>query len=85
MNSEIKNFILQSKTNNLKTSAYPKENSEYIYSSGWNFKAIYSLIIGFVFSASTMWNVNLTSLESFGWIIGAFVSYIVYYLLSKNN
>ena len=56
-----------------------------IYSSGWNFKAIYSLIIGFVFSASTMWNVNLTSLESFGWIIGAFVSYIVYYLLSKNN
>ena len=64
---------------------YPKENSDYIYSSGWNFKAIYSLIIGFVFSASTMWNVNLTSLESFGWIIGAFVSYIVYYLLSKNN
>ena len=33
---------------------YPKENTEYIYSSGWNYKAIYSLIIGFIFSASTI-------------------------------
>ena len=63
---------------------YPKENSEYVYVSGWNFKAIYSLIIGFIFSASTMWNVSLTSLESFGWIIGAFVSYIIYYFLAKK-
>ena len=28
MNSEIKNFILQSQTNNLKTSAYPKDFSD---------------------------------------------------------
>ena len=74
-------FIKKQKINH-KELFYPKENSDYIYSSGWNFKAIYSLIIGFIFSSSTMWNVNLTNLETFGWIIGAFVSYIIYYLLS---
>ena len=63
---------------------YPKENSEYIFSSGWNYKAIYSLIIGFIFSASTMWNVNLSSLESFGWIIGAFISFVLYSLLNNE-
>jgi len=63
---------------------YPKDNSEYIYSSGWNYKAIYSLIIGFIFSASTMWNENLNSFESFGWIIGALISFILYLLLSKK-
>ena len=77
-------YVKKQKVNH-KELFYPKENSEYIYSSGWNLKAIYSLIIGFIFSASTMWNVNLAYLESFGWIIGAFVSYIIYYLLSKNN
>ncbi len=63
---------------------YPKENSEYIYSSGWNFKAIYCLIIGFIFSVSTIWNSNLTYLESFGWIIGAIISFVSYLLLNKK-
>ncbi len=63
---------------------YPKEDSEYIYSAGWNFKAVFSLIIGFIFSASTLWNINLTSLESFGWMVGAFISFVFYLLLSKK-
>ena len=32
----------------------------YYYSKGWNIKAVYSLFIGFVFSASTIWNINLS-------------------------
>ena len=64
---------------------YPKENTEYIYSSGWNYKAIYSLIIGFIFSASTIWNVSLNSLQSFGWIIGALISFILYFLLNNEQ
>ena len=76
-------FVKKQKINH-KELFYPKENTEYAYSSGWNYRAIYSVIIGFIFSASTMWNVNLTSFESFGWIIGAFVSYIIYYLLAKK-
>tara|TARA_B100000965_G_scaffold211441_1_gene176680 strand:+ start:18 stop:866 length:849 start_codon:yes stop_codon:yes gene_type:complete len=76
-------FVKKQKINH-KELFYPKENTEYVYSSGWNYRAIYSVIIGFIFSASTMWNVNLTSFESFGWIIGAFASYIIYYLLAKK-
>ena len=76
-------FIKKQKINH-KELFYPKENSEYIYSSGWNYKAMYSLFIGFIFSVSTIWNANLTSLQSFAWIIGAFVSYIIYYLLAKK-
>ena len=64
---------------------YPKENTEYIYSSGWNYKAIYSLIIGFIFSASTIWNASLNSLQSFGWIIGALISFILYFLLNNDQ
>ena len=47
-------------------------------------KGVYSLIIGFVFSASTIWNSNLMFLQSYSWIIGAFVSGFTYYLLTKD-
>ncbi len=62
----------------------PESKSIYYYSKGWNIKAIYSLILGFIFSASTIWNINLMSLLSYAWIIGAFVSSLTYYLLAKK-
>jgi NCS1 family nucleobase:cation symporter-1 len=55
--------------------------SSYYYSQGWNLKAIYSIIIGFIFASATIWNYNLMFLQSYAWIIGAFVSSILYYLL----
>ena len=58
-----------------------KSNSLYFYSNGWHLKAIYSVIIGFVFSASTIWNDNLMNFHSFSWIIGVFTSSLTYYLL----
>ena len=63
---------------------YPKDDAEYVYSAGWNFKAVFSLIIGFIFSASVIWNFNLSFLESFGWIIGAFISFLLYFLLNNK-
>ena len=59
-------------------------NSDYFYSNGWHIKAIYSLFIGFIFSASTIWNVDLRFLQSFSWIIGALISSITYYLLASR-
>ena len=59
-------------------------DSAYYYSKGWHVKAIYSLIIGFIFSASTIWNVNLMFLQSYALIIGAFISSTTYYLLAKR-
>ena len=56
----------------------------YFYSGGWHLKGVYSLLIGFIFSSSTIWNVNLMFLQTYSWIIGAFVSWITYYLLAKK-
>ena len=76
-------YFVQYKKINHKELFYPEETTKYIYSVGWNLKALYSVIIGFVFSASTIWNVNLLHLQTFGWLIGALVTYIVYLLLKK--
>ena len=77
-------YIIKKQKINHKELFYPNEKTEYIYSNGWNIKAMYSLAIGFVFSASTIWNLSLISFQSFGWIIGAFISWITYYLLAKK-
>ena len=56
----------------------------YFYSGGWHLKGVYSLFLGFIFSFSTIWNFNLTFLQTYSWIIGAFVAWITYYLLVKK-
>ena len=59
-------------------------NGAYYYSSGWHIKAVYSLLIGFIFSATTIWNADYNFLQSFSWIIGALISSITYYLLANR-
>ena len=60
------------------------KNGAYFYSGGWQIKGLYSMIIGFIFAASTIWNFELRFLQSFAWLIGALVSYITYYLLASD-
>ena len=62
----------------------PESESIYYYSNGWHIKAIYSLALGFIFSASTIWNVSLMFLQSHAWLIGAIISSVTYYLLAKK-
>ena len=59
-------------------------NGSYYFSGGWHIKGVYSLTLGFIFSASTIWNSNLMFLQSFSWIIGSFVAGFVYFLLAKK-
>ena len=66
-------FIKKGKLNN-KDIYSLEDNGEYYYSAGWHLKGVYSLIIGFIFSSSTIWNSNLMFLNSYSWIIGAFVA-----------
>ena len=77
-------YYVKNQKINHKELFYPKDDTEYVYSGGWNFKAVYSLIIGFIFSASLIWNPNLSFLESIGWIIGAFISFLLYFLLNNK-
>ena len=76
-------FIQKSKINN--KDIYSLENNGiYYYTGGWHIKAVYSVIIGFIFSASTIWNANLMFLQSFSWIIGAAIAGFTYYLLARE-
>ena len=59
-------------------------NSLYFYSNGWHIKALYSLVLGFIFAASTIWNESLINFHSYSWIIGAFVSSLTYYLIASK-
>ena len=64
---------------------YSLENDgAYYYSGGWHIKGIYSLILGFIFSSSTIWNPNLMFLQSYSWIIGLLIAGFVYYLLARK-
>ena len=56
----------------------------YYFSNGWHIKAIYSMLVAFIFSASTIWNADLRFLQSYAWLIGAFIGFIIYYLLSEK-
>ena len=58
-----------------------EEDGTYYYTKGWHLKSLYSIFIGFIFASSTIWNINLNFLQSFAWIAGAIVSFIIYYLL----
>ena len=74
-------YLIRNKNINVKDIFSSKISSSYYYSNGWHIKGIYSLFIGFIFSAATIWNSDLAFLQSFSWIIGGFVSWITYYLL----
>ena len=60
------------------------ENGAYYFSGGWHLKAIYALFIAFVFSAATIWNPEFRFLQSYSWLIGAFIGFMMHYLLSKK-
>ena len=77
-------YLIKSKTISNKDIYSAEAGSIYYFSNGWHIKGCYSIFIGFIFSASTIWNPNLMFLQSFAWIIGAFISLIIYYLLSKK-
>ncbi len=60
------------------------KSGTYFYSNGWHIKGVYSIILGFIFASSTIWNVELRFLQSFAWLIGSFISYITYYLMASE-
>ena len=80
---EVKNvdFNVDRKVKVRNVSFSIKNEGAYYFTGGWHLKGIYSLLIGFIFAASTIWNYELRFLQSFSWIIGAFFSSLTYYLL----
>tara|TARA_B100000965_G_scaffold392857_1_gene402916 strand:+ start:165 stop:1622 length:1458 start_codon:yes stop_codon:yes gene_type:complete len=77
-------YLIKEKNINNKDIFSLDSRGAYYFTGGWQIKGIYSLIIGFIFSASTIWNPQLDFLQSFSWIIGAVISWITYYLLASK-
>ena len=77
-------YIIKNQTINNKDIFSSLNDSVYYYSNGWQLKGIYSLLIGFIFASSTIWNGNLTFLQTYAWLIGALSSSIVYYFLASK-
>ena len=77
-------YFIQKKNLNNKDIYSLEKNGTYYYTGGWHIKGVYSITLGFIFSASSIWNSNLMFLQSYSWIIGASVSGFVYYLLVKK-
>ena len=78
----VVDYYLVKKTNLNNNDIFSLEsNASYFYSNGWHIKGIYSLVIGFIFAASTIWNESLMHFHSYSWMIGAFISSLIYYLL----
>ena len=81
----IADYYLVKKCNLSNKDIYSEEiESIYYYSGGWHIKGAYSLLLGFIFSASTIWNSNLMFLQSYAFIIGVIVSFLTYYFLAKK-
>ena len=81
----ISDFYFVKKGNLVNKDIYSLESGgTYYYTGGWHLKGVYSLLIGFTFSSSTIWNNNLMFLQSYSWIIGAFFSAFIYYLLARK-
>jgi nucleobase:cation symporter-1, NCS1 family len=81
----ISDYYLIKRSNLINKDIYSLETDGfYYYSAGWQIKGVYSLILGFIFSSSTIWNPNLMFLQSYSWVIGAFVAGFTYYLLAKK-
>ena len=77
-------YLVNDSTVNIKDLYTASVDSTYCFSKGWHLKAVYSIIVGFIFSSSTIWNPNLMFLQSYAWIIGASISSLLYYLIEKK-
>ena len=76
-------FVQKGNLNNKDIYSLERDGS-YYYTGGWHIKGVYSLILGFIFSASTIWNSNLMFLQSYSWAIGGIVAGFIYFLLAKK-
>ncbi|QDF27539.1 NCS1 family nucleobase:cation symporter-1 [Halarcobacter anaerophilus] len=59
------------------------QESIYFYKNGWNTNTMVAFVIGALFSICTVWVDSLSSLNGYGWIIGAVLGGFIYLSLSK--
>ena len=54
---------------------------EYFYENGWNRKAMQAFAISALFAIGTVWVPALSAMAGFGWVIGAALGGVIYYVI----
>ncbi len=54
---------------------------EYFYDNGWNKKAMQAFAMAAIFAVGTVWIPALSALNGFGWMIGAMLGGVFYFIL----
>lgn len=60
-------------------------DSQYYYVKGWNRNGLIAFALAGVFSVASVWVPALSGLDGYGWLIGAFLGGLFYYLLMNSR
>ncbi len=60
-------------------------DGRYHYTKGWNRQALTPFVLAAMFSLLTIWLPALEFLLGFGWLIGAFLAGLMYWLMVRNQ
>ena len=78
-------YLLKKMELNVQDLFSSEPNGEYFYDNGWNKKALQAFGIAAIFAVGTVWVPALSALSGFGWMIGAFLGGVFYYLLMNQK
>ncbi|MCY4030899.1 MAG: NCS1 family nucleobase:cation symporter-1 [Hyphomicrobiales bacterium] len=77
-------YMVKNQTLNVEELFNASEDGKYYYDNGWNKRALIAFVLPAVFSLATVWMPALSFLNGFGWVIGAALGGIIYYVIAKK-
>ena len=78
-------YLLKKQELNMQDLFSSKPDGEYYYDNGWNKKALQAFAAAAIFAIGTVWVPALSALAGFGWMIGALLGAVFYYILMGNK
>ncbi|WP_263081526.1 NCS1 family nucleobase:cation symporter-1 [Endozoicomonas sp. Mp262] len=78
-------YLLKKQELNVQDLFSSEPDSAYFYHNGWNRKALQAFAIAAAFAIGTVWVPALSALQGFGWMIGAVIGGVLYYLFMGHG
>lgn len=78
-------YLLKKQELNVQDLFSSDPDGAYYYDNGWNKKALQAFAIAATFAIGTVWVPALSALQGFGWVIGAVIGGVLYYVLMGNQ
>ena len=78
-------YLVKKRKQNIQQMFSSDPDGAYYYVKGWKQKALLAFGLAAVFSNSTVWVPALSELNGYGWLIGAFLGGLFYYVLMDKR